>query len=80
VFIQIGNRGHTPLHEGLDRHNIFDAHAHRMPSETFGVSNHNLIGFTPKSLTQGMDFRCGTAAARRGISLVRHEHHFGGEI
>jgi outer membrane protein OmpA-like peptidoglycan-associated protein len=60
--------------QDLHRNHVFDADSHRMAGEALRVGHHHIVGGFAEGLAQSDHFRCGAAAARRSVGLVRHEH------
>ncbi len=72
-LFEVGYGRHDAVFQDLDRNDVLDAHTHRMPGEALGIGHHDFAGGITEGVAQGHDFSRGTAAAGRGVGLVRNE-------
>ena len=79
-FLEVGHRRHHSRFQRFHRQHIFHACTHRVAGEALGVSDHNLVRTVTKDVTQRMDLRRSTAAARGGVGFVRDENRLRSDL
>jgi hypothetical protein len=79
-FLKVGNRRHQTGFQRLHCQHIFNAGAHGVTGQAFGVGDDDLIGVATEDAPQCVDF-CRSAAATRGrVSFVGNENHLRGDL
>ncbi len=76
TLVDIGYRWHLLVLQRFHRQHILHAHPHSMAGVSFRIGNHHLAGLLAEHAPQSANFRRGASATRRGVGLVRNEHHF----
>ena len=65
---------HDAVFQNFHRNHIFDADAHRMPGETFGVCHNHITRRVAKGFAQRQNFSRSRTAARGRECFMRHEY------
>ena len=73
-LFQVRHRRNNAMLKDLERDHIFNADAHRVAGEAFGVRHHDLAGGRAKGSAQRGHLGRGAAAARGREGLVRDEY------
>ena len=79
-LLEVGHRRYHSRFQRFHSQDVFHARTHRVAGKALGVSDHNLVRIVTKDVTQRMDLRRSTAAARGGVGFVRDENRLRSDL